>query len=191
MSILTQDDWHLLTRGSHFITLSSLVVDFEHTRQHEVAGWGGGTFVHRDGRKGWYQTTAKGYGWSEGIVMHNAKPDDFEHFITWTTLKTWVRSLPAEQTEQIKALLVESREIQRDYPKVYPGIGRAYAWDRRPRGTDEEVEADRAALAEAHAKRDIEVAAWQIRRDEHTAKVVAFWATLAPTLLDDMVLAQR
>lgn len=174
MSVLTDDEWFLLHRGAGH-TVLALVADFEYTRQYEVSGWGGGTCDWRDGRRGWYQTTAKGYGWSESIVMHGAKPADFEFFLSWTQIKAWVNGLPTSMVSEAVALRATGREIAASFPSVYVSIGHAYAWDDKDRrGDTAECEKDRALLAEKQAEQAVLREAYFQRKAEHAETVRQF-----------------
>lgn len=199
MSTLTQDDWHLLTKGhGGSWWLLALMTDYEWARQHAVSGGGGGTYYARDGQSGWYQITKDGLlavlrpeGHVVAALSSTSKPSEADQVLLWRTLKAWVGSLSTEQVAGAQALRAESAEIQESFPNTYRGIGHTYAWDRTPRGTEAECKADLEALAVVNAQIDTERDAYYVRKIEHDQRVDDFAATLAPTMLDDLVIAQR
>lgn len=201
MPTLTRDDWHLLTKGhGGGWGLLWLIADFDSARAHMVSGQAGGSYTARDGRQGWYNTCAKGL--LSNLRTGNelvdklrsftaSDPKTADEFLPWSKLKAWSDSQTAATRDEAIRLRAAGQQISREYPRRHRGIGRSYAWDRRPRGTEAEIKADLAALEAVNAEIQVEVDAHTARRRAHDAEVKAFLATLAPTLLDDMVLEAR
>ena len=194
MSTVTTKDWALVVRvvGRH--SLLRMIVNFESQRSSSVSGMGGGTYYFPDGRRGWYQTTAKGV--CADMEMSIASPHgkrgvDAEHFVPWSVIKQWAGEQAITHRAAVVELLKQWRDLYDEHPPLYPSIGRTYAWDRRPRGTDEEVERDRADLAKAQAENEVKREAWNLRKRELEQTMAAFVDGLAPTALDDMILATR
>lgn len=171
---LTAEQYRLLNRpASPWLTLW-LIADFESGRSYAVGASGGGTHHFGDGQRGQYEVTGKGMtGWRRDRVTP-------EVTVTWGEVKRWAAHLAPSTRDTAATLRRAGQELQAAYPSPYPGIGRAYSWDRPDGGTPDERDKDRADLAAAHARRALEVEAWQVTKDQHTAQVSAFLESLAP-----------
>lgn len=174
---MNRAQWALFTRLNGGWSGLWLIADYEAARQHIVASMHGGSGPDPDT---WAETTSK------GLRLRRGRGSDAEILVDlpWKVIRAW----SADQSEETRAEAVTLRELaadlQRDYPPIYPGaddsLGQPYAWDRKPRGTDEEVAADRAWLASWGERRAKRVDAWHVRQREHDANVQCFVESLGP-----------
>lgn len=173
--MLDPEQYRLLNRASAPWLTLWLIVDFEGGRAHAVGGQGGGSYTLSDGSTGWYATSTAGMTASPRI----GDPPDVT--VTWQEARRWVASLPAAVVQKAAALRAEGHTRQAAYPNHYPSIGRPYCWDQQCSTHDcEQCAQDRADLAVAQQRRDVEREAWHLEQRAHDRRVRAFLAALAP-----------
>ncbi len=184
---VTQADWPVVIAGVGIYALAQLLIDFEDKRKALVSSCSGSTWDMPDGRRGWVQITKHGVHGGERLNVY-ADPEESEFFVSWAALKDWANRQSAAAVEEAKRLGSQRRAHYRTYPPVATSIGHTFAWDRKPRGTDAEVEADHKLLREAQAAKDIERAAWRKIYDEQEVEHRTFIESLAPTEEGDVML---
>lgn len=173
---MTPGQYHLLTRGSGWMTLW-LIVDFDTARAHAVASVAGGTYHLPNGRRGYYDTTSK------GMTARVTPPLTVVTTVTWAEVRAWSAALTDTTRARAATLRARGQEIQRSYPPIYPGIGRAYCWDERTRHTGDDCtqcETDRADLTRAHDAREQAVDEWHDEKRRHDTEVRDLLNSLAP-----------
>lgn len=166
---ITEAQFDLVNRAAAPWLTLWLLADYDNAHHYAVGTMADGTYRSGD-LTGSYAT--------DGSGMTAQCSDSSTIAVTWAKVRRWA----TEQSETTHAaaarLLAEGRAHQAAYPSPYPGIGRAYAWDTG--GSPEQAEQDRADLAVAHARRDIEVAAWREVKRAHDVTVSEFLSSLRP-----------
>lgn len=176
---MNRDQWTLFQRLNPTWTALWLICDFESARQHITASIHGGSDFETGS---WCETTRK------GLNRYTFGPDG-EHVVTvelpWSTIKDWSLSQSDATREEARRLSAIGQEIATSFPSAYPSgddsLGRPYAWDTDPRGSDDEIAADRAWLDDWQKRRNARRTQHSARSIAHDSEVRQFVESLAPS----------